>query len=98
MALHLKAWISYIYQRTTGIYNEYPLAKVMLVYRGNEILINENVWLVPVEQFLKKMIPGKLSLDDIISLSKSISIAHFCHYLSERQQGTISQGYSINKR
>ncbi len=43
---------------------DYPGAQALLLYRGNERLLINNILCLPCEQFLQKLIPGKLITAD----------------------------------
>jgi len=38
---------------------DYPQAKTMLLYRGSESLVHDGTVVMPVDSFLKKLVPGK---------------------------------------
>lgn len=48
---------------------EYPITEAMILYRGTEVLKKGNVWIIPVERFLRKLTPGKFSIDEFASLT-----------------------------
>lgn len=47
---------------------EYPTAITILLYRGKEVLKKGNVWVIPIEKFLMKLVPGKFELDEFIGM------------------------------
>jgi predicted AAA+ superfamily ATPase len=42
---------------------DYPEAETLLLYRGRERFLRDGVWVVPVEDFLRALIPGKSVLE-----------------------------------
>ena len=47
---------------------EYPTAITILLYMGKEVLKKGNVWVIPIEKFLMKLVPGKFELDEFIGM------------------------------
>ena len=40
----------------------------ILLYRGKEVLKKGNVWVIPIEKFLMKLVPGKFELEEFIGM------------------------------
>lgn len=48
--------------------DEYPIAQSMILYRGTDVLKKGNVWVIPVEHFLRKLVPGQFLMEEFIAL------------------------------
>lgn len=42
---------------------DYPEARPILLYRGTERLLRDGIFVLPVEDFLRNLVPGRPPLD-----------------------------------
>ena len=42
---------------------EYPSVKPMVLYTGNEVLVKEGMPVIPVDLFLKNLVPGNMVVE-----------------------------------